>query len=177
LATAFQAVWAITTPGDAVAAILGPERALCLAGLSSRAESKPPSAAGGAAGRSGGHFLPGASLGRSSGDRPWRRSWARSGARLRRLSAKRTVVLSNFAPVSLALAGVMGRLDGNGAEFPCFGRPDRGVAQGCGISIGSYPHCRLDMAASPCGCRHPKTCLHAFAVASFAWRAGLRGSR
>ena len=44
-------------------------------------------------------------------------------------------------------------------------------------SIGSYPHCRLGMAASSCECRHPKTCLHAFAVARFAWRAGLRGSR
>ena len=43
--------------------------------------------------------------------------------------------------------------------------------------IGSYPHCRLGMAASSCECRHPKTCLHAFAVARFAWRAGLRGSR
>ena len=43
--------------------------------------------------------------------------------------------------------------------------------------IGSYPHCRLGMAASSCECRRPKTCLHAFAVARFAWRAGLRGSR
>ena len=90
------------TPGDLVAAVLEPERAICRAVLSSREASKPhgvsqPAIRGALAAIPAWSVSGADRLGTGAGGRP-----GAGGGLLLRLSVKRKGLLSNFAPDRLA---------------------------------------------------------------------------